>query len=64
MKMDISLSDSKIEASENSYSILNVELKDVYNNLVFTDDTTKINIEVLEKYSSILKPDTFSSISK
>jgi anti-sigma regulatory factor (Ser/Thr protein kinase) len=47
-----------MEASESSYATLRVELKDRYNNLVFTDDQTEVSIEIPEAYSNIIKYDT------
>jgi hypothetical protein len=64
MKIDLFLSQNEIEASETSLSILNVELKDRYNNLVFNDDSTKTSLEILKQYSHIIKSDKSSSIIK
>jgi hypothetical protein len=57
MKMDLILSKNKIEASELSSSVLQVELKDRYNNLVFNDNSTITSIEILDNYSNIISPD-------
>ncbi len=57
IKMDLSLSNSKIEASSDAVSILDVELKDRYNNLVFNDNSTNTSIEILEKYANIITSD-------
>jgi hypothetical protein len=54
IKVDLIMSKNKIEASTNASSILKVELKDRYNNVVFNDNSTKTSIEILDKYSSII----------
>ncbi len=54
MKIDLNLSKNKMEASKDSYSTLSVELKDRYNNLVFNDNTTNTNLEILDQYSDII----------
>lgn len=64
LKIDLILSQSEIEASDNSYSTLNVELKDRYNNLVFNDNTTNTSLEILDQYSGIITSDKGSSIVK
>jgi hypothetical protein len=61
MKIDLILSNNKIEASLSSTSILNVELKDRYNNLVFNDSSTKTNLEIPEKYENIITVDKENS---
>jgi hypothetical protein len=62
MKMDLVLSNNKIEASSDSVSNLSIELKDRYNNLVFNDDTTNTNIEILSNYSNIISVDNDASV--
>jgi hypothetical protein len=54
VKIDLLLSQNKIEASLTSEATLNVELKDRYNNLVFNDDTTNTQIEILDQYKHII----------
>jgi len=54
MKIDLVLSKNKLDASSNDYSTVNIELKDRYNNLVFTDNSTKVDIEILPEYTHIL----------
>ena len=56
MKLDFALSKWKIEASSDDSSVLEVALKDRYNNLVFNDDTTIFDIEIPEKYQDIITP--------
>lgn len=55
IKLDLSLSKTKMEASLSEYSILNVELKDRYWNLAFDDNSTKFNISTLDDYKNIIK---------
>lgn len=61
MKLDLALSNGKLEANWTSYSILDVELKDIYNNLVFTENSINTNIEILEKYENIVSFDSASA---
>jgi len=62
IKLDLILSKNKIEANSESYSVLNVELKDRYNNLVFNDSSTNTELEILDQYSNIISSDKDSSI--
>jgi len=57
MKIDLVLSKSKIEANITDYSNVSVELKDRFNNLVYTDNTTQANLEILSQYSHVLTSD-------
>ncbi len=58
MKMDLSLSKSKLEASPNDFTTLKAELKDRYWNLVYTwSNNTILKLEVLDKYKSIIVPE-------
>jgi quinolinate synthase len=61
MKMDLILSQNKIEASVISYSNLQVELKDRYNNIVFNDNSTNTTLQISNKYKAIIVPDKYSS---
>jgi hypothetical protein len=61
MKVDLSLSKNKIEASPDAFSTIEVELKDRYNNLVFDDNTTITSLEILDQYSDIIKSDKKNS---
>jgi len=54
LKVDLLPSKTKLEASTDSYTILNVELKDVYWNVVFTDNSTVLNLEILDDYKDII----------
>ncbi|MDD2870584.1 MAG: VCBS repeat-containing protein [Candidatus Gracilibacteria bacterium] len=64
MKLDLNLSQNKIEASSTAFANLKVELKDRYNNLVFNDNSTALDLEILEQYSTIIKSDKNSDIVK
>lgn len=61
VKIDLSLSNSKIEASSTSTTNLVAELKDRYSNLVFNDSSTNLSLEIPDTYKHIIK---FSSPSK
>jgi hypothetical protein len=52
--MDLILEKSKLEATSDSISNLYIELKDRYNNLVFNNNETNTNIEILEEYKYII----------
>ncbi len=54
LKIEILPTKNKLEANPSSYTTLNIELKDAYNNVVWTDNSTKLNLEILPKYSSIV----------
>ena len=56
IKVDLSLSKSKIEASTWSTSTLWVSLKDRYWNVVWNDNDTKLNFEVHSNYKNIITP--------
>jgi len=64
MKLDLILSQNEAEASETSYSILYVELKDRYNNVVINDNSTVTKLEILEDYSGVVKSDKTTSTIK
>jgi len=51
-----------MEASENEYSMLSVELKDRYNNIVFNDSSTNTSIEILPQFSHIITSENDSNI--
>jgi len=55
VKVDLTLSKSKIEANKNSTSNLYVELKDRYNNVVWNDNSTILTLEIPEKYRHVIK---------
>ncbi len=57
VKLDLNLSQNKIEASPKAVSNLNIELKDRYNNLVFNDNSTKTDLEILDQYANIITSD-------
>ena len=64
IKINLSLSKSKIEASSSASSIVYAELKDRYDNVVWNDNSTNLNIEVLDKYKHIIKPTQSSKTVK
>lgn len=57
IKLDLILSKSKLEANTKDYSNVNIELKDRYNNLVFTDSSTNLDIEILPQYKHLISYD-------
>ena len=57
VKADLLMSQNKIEASPDADAVLNIELKDRYNNVVFNDNKTKTSIEILDRYSNIISID-------
>lgn len=62
IKMDLTLSKTEMEADSIEKSTLFVELKDRYNNLVFTDNSTKTNLSIDKKYLSIIMPEWYSEV--
>jgi len=52
-----------MEASPDDFSLLEVSLKDRYNNLVFNDNTTRFDIELWEDYDDIVSFDTTDKTS-
>jgi len=64
MKIDLVLSKNKLDASSSDYSTVNIELKDRFNNLVFTDNSTNVDLEILPEYTHILTFDKKSNIVK
>jgi hypothetical protein len=57
VKIDISLSKNKMEASKDEFSLASIALKDRYGNTVFTDNKSQIKIELLDKYKDIIRFD-------
>jgi hypothetical protein len=55
IKLDFNISKKIAKASVNEKISVNVQLKDRYNNTVFNDDSTELNIVIPNKYSNILK---------
>jgi hypothetical protein len=64
LKTDLVLSKNKLEANGTEYSNVQVELRDRYNNLVFNDSSTKIDLEILPKYTHIITYDNASQVVK
>lgn len=54
IKVDLAISENKIEASPSESSFLTVDLKDRFWNIVFNDSSSKIELEILPEYSSIV----------
>ena len=63
IKVDLRLSRDKIEASSTDSSILEAVLKDRYNNDVFTDNSTRFDIEIHPDTRNIISLDTDSQTS-
>jgi hypothetical protein len=59
--MDLVLSQNEMEASPDSFSTLNIELKDRYNNLVFDNSSITTTIEILDDYDTIISSDKTSA---
>jgi len=57
IKIDLSLSHDKIEASPDDSSILQAVLKDRYNNDVFTDSSSEVRLEVSDQSLGIISVD-------
>jgi hypothetical protein len=55
LKIGLTLSKSKMEATPTSTAILYAEIKDRYNNLVWTDNQTQLDLEILDRYSNIIR---------
>jgi hypothetical protein len=58
IKIDLNLSSDKIEATSEESAILEAVLKDRYNNDVFTDSSTVLDIEIHEKSENIISVDS------
>jgi hypothetical protein len=56
MKVDLVVSQSKMEASVDSRSKVFAEIKDRYNNLVYTDSSSSVSLEVEDIYKKIITP--------
>lgn len=54
LQIDLTLSKSKIEASSWSTTQLYAELKDRYSNVVWTDNSTNLTLEILDKYEKVI----------
>lgn len=54
LRLDLSLSKSKLEASEKSTTQLYAELKDRYDNVVWNDNKTKLTLEIHQKYTHVV----------
>jgi uncharacterized repeat protein (TIGR01451 family) len=57
IKIDLNLSADKIEATSDESAVLEATLKDRYNNEVFTDNATILDIEIHERSQNIISVD-------
>ena len=64
IKIDLNLSRNKIEASSEDSSILEAVLKDRYDNVVFTDSSTEISVELHERSEMIASISQPSKVSR
>lgn len=58
LKVDLTLSKGKIEASSSANSILYAEIKDRYGNIVWNDNQTVLSLEILPQYRHIITSNT------
>lgn len=63
MKVDLSLSKSKIEASTSSKAYIYAELKDRYWNPVWTDNSSDFNLEIKDKYKKVITASSYTQKS-
>lgn len=61
IKLDLSLSRDKIEASSDDSTYLYAILKDRFGNEVFTDDTTQLDVEIPSESVNIITLPTAST---
>ena len=61
IKLDLSITQPQIEASNESFTYVKSELKDRYGNLVFDDNTTTATLEILDKYAPIISAEVKST---
>lgn len=54
IKLNLILSKNKLKASNDSKTLLRIELKDVFNNIVFNDNSTKVKFDISEKYKKVI----------
>jgi hypothetical protein len=59
MSIELISSKNKLEASPLSENYIKVELKDIYNNIVFTDSSSNISMEILDEYKAIINGNVF-----
>jgi len=57
LKVDLALSKWKMQANPNESSLLEASLKDRYDNLVYSDNSTQFTSELLEKYADVVSFD-------
>lgn len=58
LKISLTLSKPKMEANPASNATLYAEIKDRYNNVVWNDNQTVLDLEILNKYSQVITTNT------
>jgi len=64
LKVDLSFSRSKIQASPDDSTFLYAVLKDRYDNEIFNDSSTVLNLEVPDTYKHIITSNTLQQTVK
>ncbi len=64
MSIELISSGNKLEASPDIQIYVEVELRDIYNNTVFSDNSSKIDLEILDEYKSIISSNSYSQTLK
>jgi len=64
IKVDLNVSRDKIEASPRDSSIVEAALKDRYDNVVYTDNTTRISLEIDKRSEMIASVSAPSAIAR
>jgi len=55
IKLDLNISKDIAKASPNEKISIKIQLKDRYNNTVFSDNSTKLKFQIKDKYNNIIK---------
>lgn len=58
LKISLTLSKAKMEASPTSNATLYAEIKDRYNNIVWNDNETVLDVEILKQYAQVISTNT------
>ena len=61
VQLELYVSNPQLEATSSNYTTVRVELKDRYWNLVFNDNSTSTQLELLNEYSDVIDLKTTSS---
>ncbi|PID86452.1 hypothetical protein CSB08_00530 [Candidatus Gracilibacteria bacterium] len=65
IKVDIALSKNKMEANPGEFTSLAVDLKDRFGNVVFNDNSSNIELEILPEYNGIITtPNPIKTLNK